>query len=55
MNEPSPDTGFEIRALSLCGQARYLSVMSSPHNPESLGVVREKIRLRNMNAISLEF
>ena len=27
-----PDTGFEIRALSVWGRARYLSVTEAPHN-----------------------
>ena len=27
-----PDTGFEIRALAVWGQARYLSVTEAPHN-----------------------
>ena len=30
------DTGFEIRALSVLGQAGYLSVTEAPHNMEHL-------------------
>ena len=29
-----PDTGFEIRALTVWGRARYLSVTEAPHNTE---------------------
>ena len=29
-----PDTGFEIRALTVWGRARYLSVTEAPHNFE---------------------
>ena len=29
-----PDTGFEIRALAVWGQARYLSVTEAPHNTD---------------------
>ena len=29
-----PDTGFEIRALSVWGRTRYLSVTEAPHNTD---------------------
>ena len=29
-----PDTGFEIRALAVCGRARYLSITEAPHNTD---------------------
>ena len=29
-----PDTGFEIRALTVWGRARYLSVTEAPHNTD---------------------
>ena len=38
-----PDTGFEIRALVITAQARYLSVKEAPHNIESLRVSEEAI------------
>ena len=37
-----PDTGIEIRALVVWGQARYLSVTKAPHNIESLRVSGEE-------------
>ena len=38
----SPETGFEIRALTVWGRARYLSVTEAPHNIQSLSVSREE-------------
>ena len=38
-----PDTGFQIRALAVCGRARYLSVTVAPHNIEPLRVSEEEI------------
>ena len=37
-----PDTGFEIRALAVWGQARYLSVTEAPHNTEFYTWMGEK-------------
>ena len=38
-----PDTRFEIRALVVPAQARYLPVKEAPHNIESLRVSEEEI------------
>ena len=38
----SPDTVYEIRALTAWGRARYLSVTEVPHNIESLQVSGEE-------------
>ena len=37
-----PDTGIEIRALAVWGQARYLSVTEASHHTESLRVSGEE-------------
>ena len=37
------DTGFEIRAMVVPAQARYLSVKEAPHTIESLRVSVEEI------------
>ena len=37
-NTPFNDIGFEIRAVAVCGRARYLSVTGAPQNIESLRV-----------------
>ena len=43
MTLPSPDTGFEIRTMTVWGRARYFSVAEAPHNIEFLLMSREEI------------
>ena len=37
-----PDTGLEIRVITVWGSARYLSVTNTPHNTDSLRVDLEE-------------